>query len=121
MERTTDNQYAILPNGTFRHLPGGVDQYLNIKVVTAESKKEKVISTEMSGAERRALEKESARLERQLSKLQQELSEIHLLLAEANQSDYTSLTELSSRETKTRLAIAQTEESWLEVAQKLQS
>jgi ATPase subunit of ABC transporter with duplicated ATPase domains len=121
MERTTDNQYAILPNGTFRHLPGGVDQYLNIKVVPAESKKEKLISTEMSGAERRALEKESARLERQLSKLQQELSEIHLLLAEANQSDYTSLTELSSRETKTRLAIAQTEESWLEVAQKLQS
>ena len=75
----------------------------------------------MSGAERRALEKESARLERQLSKLQQELSEIHLLLAEANQSDYASLTELSSRETNTRLAIAQTEESWLEVAQKLQS
>jgi ATPase subunit of ABC transporter with duplicated ATPase domains len=121
MERTTDNQYAILPNGSFRHLPGGVDQYLNIKVVPAESKKEKPTSTEMSGAQRRALEKESARLERQLAKLQQELSEIHLLLAQADQSDYASLTELSSRETTTRSAIAQTEESWLEVAQKLQS
>jgi len=121
MERTTDNQYAILPNGTFRHLPGGVDQYLNIKVVTPETKETITVETEMSGAERRALEKESARLERQLTKLQQELEQIHLDLAQANQSDYQSLTELAKHEEQTRMAIAQTEESWLEVAQKLQS
>lgn len=121
MERTTDNQYAILSNGTFRHLPGGVDQYLNIKVVSSEVKKEQQVKTEMSGAERRALEKESARLERQLTKLQQELEQIHQELAQADQSDYQSLTELAAKEQQTRLAIAQTEESWLDTAQKLQS
>ncbi|CAB4543090.1 unannotated protein [freshwater metagenome] len=121
MERTTDNQYAILPNGTFRHLPGGVDQYLNTKVVSAEVKKEKVAAEEMTGAEKRALEKESARLERQLAKQQQDLQETHRLLSEADQSDYQSLAELADKEEQIQLAIAKTEESWLEIAQKLQS
>lgn len=121
MERTTDNQYAILPNGTFRHLPGGVDQYLNTKVVSAEVKKEKVAAEEMTGAEKRALEKESARLERLLAKQQQDLQETHRLLAEADQSDYQSLAELADKEEQIQLAIAKTEESWLEIAQKLQS
>lgn len=121
MERTTDNQYAIFPSGTFRHLPGGVDQYLNTKVVIPEVKKEKLTDPEMSGAERRALEKESARLERQLSKFQQELQHTHLELAQADQSNYQLLTELTAREQQIRSSIAQTEESWLEVAQKLQS
>ena len=121
MERTTDNQYAILPNGTFRHLPGGVDQYLNVRTVSAEVKKEKTPVTEMSGAERRSLEKESARLERQLGKQQEELERIHQLLAQADQSDYQALAELAEREQQTRVSITQTEESWLEVAHKLQS
>lgn len=121
MERTTDNQYAVLPNGSFRHLPGGVDQYLNTKVIAAENKVEKLAVAEMSGADRRALEKESARLERQLSKLNQELEQLHSDLATADQSDYQSLTELAQREQQCRAAIAQTETSWLEVAQKLQS
>jgi ABC-type multidrug transport system ATPase subunit len=121
MERTTDNQYAILPNGTFRHLPGGVDQYLNVRTVSAEVKKEKTPVTEMSGAERRSLEKESARLERQLGKQQEELEKIHQLLAQADQSDYQALAELAEREQQTRVSITQTEESWLEVAHKLQS
>jgi ATP-binding cassette subfamily F protein uup len=30
IERVTDNQYAVL-NGGFRHLPGGVDQYLELR------------------------------------------------------------------------------------------
>jgi ABC-type multidrug transport system ATPase subunit len=121
MERTTDNQYAILPNGTFRHLPGGVDQYLSIKVVNPDVKPKQIANSEMSGAERRALEKESARFERQLTKLQEELQQLHSDLAQADQSDYQSLTELAAREQQTRSEIAKTEESWLEVAQKLQS
>jgi hypothetical protein len=84
-------------------------------------KKEKTPVTEMSGAERRSLEKESARLERQLGKQQEELEKIHQLLAQADQSDYQALAELADREQQTRVSITQTEESWLEVAQKLQS
>lgn len=120
LERVTDNQYGIFYDGTLRHLPGGVDQYLAHNAPKVEEKKEKTASSELSGAERRALEKEAGRLERLIAKHQQELSELNLKLSETDPTDYQMLAELAKKQTELSNAIAELEESWLQNAQKLQ-
>lgn len=120
LERVTDNQYGIFHDGTLRHLPGGVDQYLLQNHPKPVARVEKSQSSELSGAERRALEKESARLERLIAKNQDDLLQQQLLLGNADPTDYQKLTELSQRIQELEENIQALEESWLETAQKLQ-
>ena len=120
LERVTDNQYGLLGDGKVRHLPGGVDQYLQLKRPKKTSEPKKVQSQELTGGERRNLEKESARLERLIAKLESQLTQVHLELAAADQSDYEVLSGLSAKESAIRGEIELSEQSWLEVAQKLQ-
>ncbi|MEL0291642.1 MAG: ABC transporter ATP-binding protein, partial [Aquiluna sp.] len=75
---------------------------------------------ETSGAVRRNLEKESARLERQIAKLEAELEALHLELAAADQSDYEALSVLTEKQKDLRSALSENEQSWLEIAEKLQ-
>ncbi len=120
LERVTDNQYGIFLDGTLRHLPGGVDQYLAHNK-PREAEKVAVVKThDLSGAERRNLEKESARLERLIAKQQAELLELQLKLAQSDPADYQKLVQLSEEQQKLQKAIAENEESWLLAAQKLQ-
>ena len=120
LERVTDNQYGLLGDTNFRHLPGGVDQYLQLKVPKKQAQPKQVRSEELTGAERRNLEKESARLERLIAKTETELTQLQLEMAEADQSDYEVLSELSVKERDLRSEIEKAEQTWLEVAQKLQ-
>ena len=50
MERVTDDQYALL-NGTLRHLPGGVDEYLRL---VAASERESAAAEKASAGVRGA-------------------------------------------------------------------
>ncbi len=120
LERVTDNQYGLLGDTNLRHLPGGVDQYLQLKVPKKQAQPKQVRSEELTGAERRNLEKESARLERLIAKTETELTQLQLEMAEADQSDYEVLSELSVKERDLRSEIEKAEQTWLEVAQKLQ-
>jgi ATP-binding cassette subfamily F protein uup len=120
LERVTDNQYGLLGDTNLRHLPGGVDQYLQLKVPKKQAQSKQVRSEELTGAERRNLEKESARLERLIAKTETELTQLQLEMAEADQSDYEVLSELSGKERDLRSEIEKAEQTWLEVAQKLQ-
>ena len=120
LERVTDNQYGLLGDTNLRHLPGGVDQYLQLKVPKMQAQSNQVRSQELTGAERRNLEKESARLERLIAKTETELTQLQLEMAEADQSDYEVLSELSVKERDLRSEIDKAEQTWLEVAQKLQ-
>ena len=85
-----------------------------------QAQSKQVRSEELTGAERRNLEKESARLERLIAKTETELTQLQLEMAEADQSDYEVLSELSGRERDLRSEIEKAEQTWLEVAQKLQ-
>ncbi|MCU1528617.1 MAG: transporter ATPase, partial [Frondihabitans sp.] len=84
LERVTDMQYAIL-DGTMRHLPGGVDQYLALRKTATEGAGEatdRPTATQgasatvvaaakasgLSGAEKRNAEKEMASLGRRIEK-----------------------------------------------------
>src|SRR5690625_939503 len=104
LERVTDQQYAILDGG-LRHVPGGVDEYLRLRAAqeqqavtpspmsaqAAEQKTSSSSSSELSGAERRAVQKEIGAVERRLEKLSGIIDRIHQRLADHDQSDYEGL------------------------------
>ena len=122
LERVTDQQFALLGDGKLRHLPKGVEQFLQLRkaqpdapvVVTAKPQ------SALSGAEKRNLEKESARLERAMAKAGQELEAIALQLATADQSDYELLLKLADRQRELGRQIEESETLYLETLEKLQ-
>jgi len=123
LERATDNQYAMLGDGGLRHLTQGVEQYLTLRKASGDGTKSPVGSSlipEVSGAEKRNLEKEIARLERSIAKSQVELEELNKTLGDHDPADYEGLVSLGARQKELETKIAKSEELWLDVAQKLQ-
>ncbi len=137
LERVTDHQYAVM-NGTLRHLPGGVDEYVRLSSwsapVNAATAPSRDSATEMpsprsqaankariSGAERRNLEKENASLERKIEKNQDALNTVHQEMVAVDQSDYAALTELNSKAHTLAEQIAELEAEWLANLELLES
>lgn len=136
LERVTDQQYAVM-NGTFRHLPGGVDEYLRLsaeqesrlgaqgapqsgsELLAGPTSSGQHMGPRMSGAELRTLRKEAAAVERKLAKIEATITAKHLEIAEFDQSDFQGLavaaTELESLEHNKDVL----EERWLEVSEKI--
>jgi ATPase subunit of ABC transporter with duplicated ATPase domains len=98
VERVTDQQYAVLDQG-MRHLPRGVDQYLELRLAeqkaasapAASSKAAPVKNPKLGGAELRNAQKEFAAAERKLAKLADQIKAVHARMAAHDQSDYTGL------------------------------
>jgi ATPase subunit of ABC transporter with duplicated ATPase domains len=133
LERITDQQYAVL-DGHLRHLPGGVDQYLQLR---ARQVAGSVVSTDattsggstssgvsaipvasapkIGGADLRNAEKELGAIDRKLAKLQGQEAGIHERLAAHDQSDYEGLTTLSAELRALEAEVANLETRWLEV------
>jgi len=122
LERVTDQQFALLGDGKLRHLPKGVEQFLQLRKAQPEA--QAVVAAKpqsaLSGAEKRNLEKESARLERAMAKANQELETIALQLATADQSDYELLLKLAERQRELTRQVEDFETLWLETLEKLQ-
>ena len=123
LERVTDQQFALLGDGKLRHLPKGVEQFLQLRKAQPEAQTTVVAAkpqSALSGAEKRNLEKESARLERAMAKGNQELEAIALQLATADQSDYELLLKLAERQRELTRQLGEFETLWLETLEKLQ-
>jgi ATPase subunit of ABC transporter with duplicated ATPase domains len=122
LERVTDQQFALLGDGKLRHLPKGVEQFLQLR--KAQPQADTVVAAKpqsaLSGAEKRNLEKESARLERAMAKGNQELEAIALQLATADQADYELLFKLAERQRELTRQLGEYETLWLETLEKLQ-
>ena len=122
LERVTDDQYAILGDGRIRHLTGGVDQYLKLRAQqdapVAQVKAE--VSSSLSGAERRNLEKDLARIERMLDKRNQDKAALEAELASFDQSDYEGLIALGEKLAGLSSDIDQLELDWLDAQHRLQ-
>lgn len=120
MERVTDQQYAVL-DGRLRHLPGGVDQYLELRAASPVVERAKRDETPtpaaptLSGAERRAAEKELASLERRIEKLQQQAAAARAALADLDQADYQRLGAEMAKITALDDEAVALEERWLEL------
>ena len=122
IERVTDQQYAVA-GGRFRHLPGGVDEYLRMTDTLAavpDAARQAAAGEGMSGAERRALEKELSALDRRIAKLGERIRRQQDALAGHDQADYAGVTALAEQ-----LRLAETERDdaeleWLETAERLE-
>ena len=125
LERVTDQQYALLGDGSLRHLPGGVDQYLELRrhslsVATKNSKGSDQDSLRLSGAALRDAEKNLARLERALEKLSGDEAKLHEQMATHDPTDYPALAEMATRQAEYNAKRDQLELDWLEASELLQ-
>lgn len=141
MERVTDNQYALI-NGKIRHLPRGVDEYLELVgrttderggVVASSSGKasaSKQTSTsvdeqatgaasKLSGGEIRAFRKSMASAERKMDTLRGKIEGIHQAMTEADPSDYVKLGDMQKEIKEIETQIEALEEEWMEAAEAL--
>ncbi|MCV7408100.1 ABC transporter ATP-binding protein [Mycobacterium florentinum] len=119
LERVTDQQYAIL-DGRLRHLPGGVDQYLRLSARStgaAEPPRATPEPEAMSGAQRRAAEKELASLDRQLARLADRIAAKHVELADYDQSDHVGITRLTGELRALEDEVSTLESRWLELSE----
>ncbi|MCF2706750.1 ABC-F family ATP-binding cassette domain-containing protein [Arcanobacterium haemolyticum] len=128
VERVTDQQYAVIDGG-LRHLPGGVDEYLALAARAGESSSNsnddnpaaEGSTSEMSGAERRAIEKEVSAIDRKIEKLRNRAGKIQDTMATFDTSDYEGLGKLNDELRSIDDEIASLEEEWLELSEKLES
>ena len=122
LERVTDNQYAVL-DGALRHLPRGVDQYLELRAAQNSGGAPKAAAKPkgLGGAELRTAQKEFAAAERKLAKLNEQLAEIHLSMAAHDQSDYAGLGVLSTQLNNIQTQLDTLEVRWLELSEMLAS
>jgi len=139
LERVTDQQYAII-DGKLRHVPGGVDEYLKLQrqAGPAEASRSRGGAgagaggggdgirtdsaeepTGLTGAERRAAEKELASLERRLDKLSQQISRVHERMADHDQTDFEGLQSYTNELRELETESSELEDRWLELSEEL--
>jgi len=112
LERTTDMQYALLGDGALRHLPRGVEQYLELRK-SGPSVPESVEVKKSSGAKDRQSQKNLQKLERAIAKAEAEELEIQSDLESHDPSDYEGLAALATRSAELSAKRGQLEASWL--------
>ena len=112
LERTTDMQYALLGDGALRHLPRGVEQYLELRK-SGLSVAESVEVKKSSGARDRQSQKNLQKLERAIAKAEAEELEIKSNLESHDPSDYEGLAALAARSAELSAKREQLEASWL--------
>ena len=138
IERVTDQQYAILDR-KLRHLPGGIDEYLERRAAQERAKADgastaasagaaasasaavaaNAAAPTLSGAELRAAEKELSAVERKMEKLQKDIVKSRDGLADLDQSDYQLLGVEMAKITAFEDEVAALEERWLELSELL--
>jgi len=121
LERVTDQQYAVL-DGSMRHLPRGVDQYLEIRMAQLKADAAPVASKgaekkvpKLGGAELRNAQKEFSAAERKLAKMNGQIADLHGKMATHDQSDYTGLGAITTEIQGLEAQIATLETRWLEL------
>ncbi len=131
MERVTDDQFALI-DGSVRHVPGGVDEYLSLLDERSErlaaDQAESVAtvpttsaeSTGMSNTERRELKKRFDAVGRKLEKMQGAPDEIRTRMAQTSATDYEALMALQGELDDTIAQLADLEDEWLELSETLE-
>ncbi|MEU8221862.1 ABC-F family ATP-binding cassette domain-containing protein [Kribbella sp. NPDC048915] len=139
LERVSDMVYAIMGDAHVRHLPRGVDQYLEelatgiprratntaVPPTTAEvsgdsGNGEVVERPTVDAAAARAAKKDLNRIERQLAKLTEAEAKLHDQLA-ANASNYERLAELDAELRKLADERGELEMAWFEAAERAEA
>ena len=89
-ERVCDDVFALMGDGGLRHLPGGIEQYLELRAAVAAPPPEAPARSQRASAraggvrfQRRATQKELARVERELERAERRDVELQEQMAEA--------------------------------------
>lgn len=138
LERVTDHQLALLGDGHLRDLPGGVEQYLELRrqqltaasgvagttspTVEAKNAPSQGEQGALSGAQRHAAAKNLARLERQLDKVSAQIDKLRaeMEVASADPGRVNDLIELGKQLSQAQERQADIELEWLEAAGELE-
>ena len=129
LERVCDVTYALMGDGRCVLLPGGVDQYLDIRHATEQAGSGSTstpgtgeptapVSGTPSPAATRQARKDLARIESQLAKLDRRVKKLHEQMAETA-SDYGKLAELQQQLTAATDEQTGLEDAWLASAETL--
>ncbi|WP_336728139.1 ABC-F family ATP-binding cassette domain-containing protein [Cellulosimicrobium cellulans] len=135
LERVADRQVALLGDGKVRDLPGGVEQYLELRRVAlagagsastgfaaapADGGPDVAAAADTtagpSAAEVRAAKKEINRIERRLSKIAEVEGRLHEKIA-ANATDFAAVAELDAELRTLAAEKDELEAAWLEAAE----
>lgn len=148
LERVTDQQFALI-DGKIRHLPGGVDEYLQIveklqrdhenssgttgtvgasstanassaaNSATKESSESTVIEPKLTGKAYHDAARRVSAIERKLAKLEEEKSQIEAQMAAHNPSDFVGLQSLNEDLQKNEQEASALEDEWIELSEQL--
>ncbi len=135
LERTCDQLYALLGDGRLRHLPRGVDQYLELVAdaaptsavpapaggtPTPASSADAAAGAGLTGAAAHAARKELGRVEARLARIDAEQQALHEAMADAH-TDHEHLLALTGQDAALVAERATLEERWLELAEALEA
>ena len=130
LERVTDQQFALI-DGKVVHLPGGVQDYLDM-VDSADreaadapgrASAKETGNPDQAKAERvarRNLSKQASAIERKLAKLADQRKDLERQMAEHDPGDYQGLNELNSKLKDLTGQSDQLEEEWLTIGEELE-
>lgn len=129
MERVTDHQFALI-DGKIRHLPRGVDEYLELAAQSEkplpfappEKEPAKGSASEekhLTGGEIRALRKTMTSNENKIKTLRGKIEQVRNEMDAADPSDFVALGTLQKQLEDLQSQIDALEEEWLEAAEKL--
>ncbi|WP_159626670.1 ABC-F family ATP-binding cassette domain-containing protein [Actinomyces sp. zg296] len=150
LERVTDHQVAVLGDGQVRDLPGGVEEYLELRRVAADSVGRGVVvgardrpgfggpgddrpgddggpgtsaRPVLTGAQRREATKALGRIERRMERAASRIEDLHARLEEASAepSRLGELAGLGRELAQAQAEHAALEEAWLDAAESLES
>ncbi|MCW3015564.1 MAG: transporter related protein [Solirubrobacterales bacterium] len=122
VERVCDNVYALAGDGGVRHLPGGIDQYIELRRAAAARSTAPAASgtparpAAPAQAVLRAARKEVQRLERAMQKQDAREVALHDEMA-ASASDHARLRELNAELTALTTEREELETAWLEASE----
>ncbi|MEG0374772.1 MAG: ATP-binding cassette domain-containing protein, partial [Raoultibacter sp.] len=134
MERVTDNQYALI-DGSIRHMPGGVDEFLKIldeRETPAQQTPEKQANSSQSeaaespsnkptltGGEAFQARKQLAATERKIATLEDQADRIASEMHTLDPSDFVGLGDMQAKLQTVRDQINELEDQWMELSEQL--
>jgi len=126
VERVTDNVYALGLDGKVRHLPGGIEQYVEERRAAAAAPaaapaagRAAAARPGLGGGEARALRNEVARLERALERVEASEADLHERMAAAA-TDHGALRALGEEQAALAAERERLEAAWLEASEALE-
>ena len=116
LERVCDTVYGLLGDGHLRHLPRGIEEYLQLRHARAVASEPAPAEPRRPKVDTRAARKELVRVERALERLERRERELHELMAEQS-SDYEKVLALDEELREVLAEKERLEEQWLQLAE----